>query len=308
MTTQTAETGTTTNLITDPQRRHDFVLLFDVTDGNPNGDPDAENMPRFDPETLHGWVTDVCLKRKIRDYVHQVHGEDIYVKHRGILGREQRRAFEQINAPPSPTTNDEARQVMCQLYYDVRLFGAVMTTGRSELKGKQWNCGQVRGPVQISFSRSIDPILPLDLGITRVALTNVDDIARTDATGAHAPSGQIGRKEIIPYGLYLCRGAFNPYLADQTGVSRRDLAIFWEALVNLWDLDRSSRRGFMACRGLYVFTHAVKAGSAPAHELIERVRPRRNDGVSALRQFRDYTVMIDDQSLPEGVTLTRLAG
>ena len=223
----------------DPDRRHDFLLLFDVTDGNPNGDPDADNMPRCDPETMHGWVTDVCLKRKIRDYAYLVHGEDLYVKHRGILAREQRRAYEKVAAGPSRGPNDDARRAMCEMYYDVRMFGAVMTTGRSEQRGKHWNCGQVRGPVQLSFARSADPIFPIDLAITRVALTNPDDVPGGDATDAKAASGQMGRRSIVPYALYMARGAYNPYLGADTGASSHDLEVLWDALLYMWDLNRS---------------------------------------------------------------------
>ena len=287
--------------------RHDFVLLFDVVDGNPNGDPDADNMPRFDPETMHGWVTDACLKRKVRDYVFQVHDQDIYVKHRGILAAEQRRAYEMVGATPSNRPNDDARRVMCEIYYDVRMFGAVMTTGRSELRGRQWNCGQVRGPMQLGFARSIDPITPLDLAISRVAVTNPDDAVGAGQPASGPFTGQMGRRELVPYALYQCRGAFNPYLAERTGVSDQDLTLFWEALINLWDLDRSSRRGFMACRGLYIFTHASKLGSAPAHALAGRIRPKLRNG-GPVRQFSDYSIDVDDAGLPQGVQLTRLAG
>ena len=291
----------------DPDRRHDFLLLFDVTDGNPNGDPDADNMPRCDPETMHGWVTDVCLKRKIRDYAYLVHGEDLYVKHRGILAREQRRAYEKVAAGPSRGPNDDARRAMCEMYYDVRMFGAVMTTGRSEQRGKHWNCGQVRGPVQLSFARSADPIFPIDLAITRVALTNPDDVPGGDATDAKAASGQMGRRSIVPYALYMARGAYNPYLGADTGASSHDLEVLWDALLDMLDLDRSTNRCFMGCRGLYIFDHYHPAGCAPAHALYDRISVTRADGVDWPRKFTDYVVTVDDASLPAGIRLTRLA-
>ncbi len=255
---------------------------------------------------MHGWVTDVCLKRKVRDYVHRVHDQDIYVKHRGILAREQRRAYARLNAPPSASVNYDARRKMCQLYYDVRMFGAVMTTGRSELRGKQWNCGQVRGPVQLSFARSVDPINPIDLAITRVALTNPDDVARGEVEDVEAVSGQMGRRFVVPYGLYVTRGAFNPFLADDTGASAEDLSLLWDALTNLWDLDRSVNRGTMTCRGLYVFTHSAKAGDAPAYTLVELVTARLR--APTPRRFQDYEVTVDDRALPPGISLARLVG
>ncbi len=291
----------------DTARRHDFLLLFDVTDGNPNGDPDAENMPRCDPETMHGWVTDVCIKRKIRDYVYQVHGQDVYVKHRGILAREQRRAYERVAADPSNGPNGDARRVMCELYYDVRMFGAVMTAGRSEQRGKHWNCGQVRGPVQLSFARSVDPISPIDLAITRVALTNADDVPHGEASDAQAVAGQMGRRAIVPYALYIARGTYNPYLGSDTGATEHDLKLLWEALVNMWDLDRSATRGFMGCRGLYVFHHDNPAGCAPAHSLFDSIAVTRATGDDPPRRFADYAVSVNDAALPPGVRLSNLA-
>ena len=302
----------------DVTRRHDFVLLFDVADGNPNGDPDAGNLPRVDPETMQGLVTDVALKRKVRDWVDQVKGEEaaykIYVQHRGILANQQKRAFVALGKEPTDRADDDARKWMCANFYDIRLFGAVMTTGKSGQKkgGKdlQWNCGQVRGPVQLTFARSVDPIVPLDLSITRVALTNPGD-AGADADGDQetAASGTMGRKAIVPYGLYLAHGFFNPYLAREekgTGVTEEDLDLFWKALDQMWDVDRSAARGMMSCRGLYVFTHDSALGNAPAHRLFDRVTVERKPAVEAARSFRDYTVEVNRADLPPGVTLSAL--
>jgi CRISPR-associated protein Csd2 len=288
-------------------------LLFDVTDGNPNGDPDAGNLPRADPETMHGIVTDVCLKRKVRDYVSLLQGpEVIYVKHRGILANEQKKAYTSLGIPPQDTANESARQWMCRSYYDIRLFGAVMTTGKAPVEGSKkdakWNCGQVRGPVQMTFARSVDPITPLDLSITRVALTNAGDTRKEDADEEVAGSGQMGRKPFLPYGLYVGHGFYSAPLAEQTGVSAQDLALFWDALHLMWDQDHSASRGLMACRGLYVFTHGDRLGRAPSHELFERILPVRKLSVESPRSFRDYDVAVEDSRLPEGVTLTRLVG
>jgi CRISPR-associated protein Csd2 len=316
-------TLTTTSAHTDPKRRHDFVLLFDVTDGNPNGDPDAGNLPRVDPETMQGLVTDVAIKRKVRDYVAQVKegeaGYDIYVKHRGILAREQERAYQ--GAPPSLRPSDDAKKWMCQTFFDVRLFGAVMTTGDSGQKDRsnrtlQWNCGQVRGPVQFKFARSIDPITPLDITITRVALTNPGDVDRASESAeddGQAVSGQMGRKAIVPYGLYRAHGYFTPKFAADTGVTDPDLTLLWSALRDMWDVDHSAARGEMACRGLHVFTHENGLGNAPAHALFDLIRVKRRAEVETARRFDHYQVetpaagSLEGHGFP-GVTLTRLVG
>lgn len=301
----------------DPKRRHDFVMLFDVADGNPNGDPDAGNMPRVDPETMQGLVTDVCLKRKIRNYVDlraqnggARDGLAIYVQDKGVaLNSLHKEAYAAENI--KPTGNKQAaaevnrvRDRMCRSYFDVRMFGAVMSTGV--------NCGQVRGPMQLTFSRSVDPISPLDISITRVAITKEDDVkvvvADEESEGKGGKRTEMGRKAVLPYGLYVGRGFFSPSLATQTGVSREDLELFWDALQNMWDLDRSASRGMMACRGLYVFSHDNPLGNAPAHQLFDRVQvPRCGDG-KAPRAFSEYSVSINESELPEGVTLTRLVG
>lgn len=374
---------------TNPQFRHDFVLLFDVTNGNPNGDPDGGNMPRTDAETSHGIVTDVAIKRKIRNYVatyaefeateEQASRLKIFVEHHGVLNEKIRSAYVGLKIPTgkpssSPVSDpalltslrevapllpaaftftdnsnseesedvvatleysgelsdaelkaqldaisetlsqnkllnkfindlvkksgkpdknrenaDKARVWMCQNFYDIRMFGAVLSTGL--------NAGQVRGPMQITFAQSIDPVLPQDLAITRVAVTDEKDREKLQT---------IGRKTYIPYGLYLAHGFYSPYLAEQTSVDQFDLELFWEALVKMWDMDRSASRGMVAPRGLYVFTHEKKLGNAPAHKLFERIQPRLKEEGTVPRQFSDYEVIVDDADLPTGITLTRL--
>ena len=307
-------------IYTNPALRHDFVLLFDVTDGNPNGDPDAGNLPRLDPETMQGLVTDVCLKRKVRDWVgtnHQGNGYEIYVQHRGLaLNDQHQRAYnakglKSTGAKQDRKTVDTARDWMCQTFYDVRMFGAVMSTGV--------NCGQVRGPAQLTFARSVDPITPLDLSITRVAVTKSEDLTRAAKSKASAAATEdagemvgketeMGRKAIVPYGLYRGHGFFTPAFAERTGASAKDLELFWQALQQMWDQDHSAARGQMSCRGLYLFTHSSKLGNAPAHVLFDRIAVERRAGVDVPRKFADYTVTVSDQGLPEGVILTRLVG
>jgi len=297
---------------TDVNRRHDFVLLFDVTDGNPNGDPDAGNLPRVDPETMHGLVTDVAIKRKVRDWVDAVRGDQgrfkIYVQSGGpALNTLHQRAYLDLGLKSTGTKQDrddvdKARQWMCANFYDIRMFGAVMTTGV--------NCGQVRGPIQMTFARSIDEIVPLDLSITRVAVTREEDakviVSEDGGEGRGGKQTEMGRKALVPYALYRSYGFFNPHFARQTGVTEEDLALFWQALQNMWDLDRSSSRGLMACRGIYVFSHDSSLGNAPAHQLLERVRAQRKAGVEVAREFGHYDVLVDQDGLPSGVTFTRL--
>jgi CRISPR-associated protein Csd2 len=299
---------------TDVNRRHDFVLLFDVTDGNPNGDPDAGNLPRVDPETMQGLVTDVAIKRKVRDWVDVARGDEgrfkIYVQSGGpALNAIHRRAYEaeglkSTGARQAREDVDRARGWMCRNFYDIRMFGAVMTTGV--------NCGQVRGPVQLTFARSIDAIVPLDLSITRVAVTREEDaqiaVAEDTGLGMSGKQTEMGRKALVPYGLYLGHGFFNPHFAAQTGADEEDLTLFWDALQQMWDLDHSSSRGLMACVGLYVFSHESKLGNAPAHQLFQRVHVSRLEGVEAPRRFEDYSVQVDDADLPAGVTVARLVG
>ena len=302
-----------TSIVTDAGKRHDAVLYFDVTDGNPNGDPDAGNLPRVDPETMQGLVTDVAIKRKVRDFVDALRGTEarfkIYVQDkgealndlhqraytaRGLKSTGTRQAREDVNA---------ARSWMCENFFDVRTFGAVMSTGV--------NAGQVRGPVQMTFSRSVDPIVPLDLSITRVAITDPEDVKIVVSESGTATGGkqtEMGRKALVPYGLYRCHIFVSPQQAKDTGFDDADLALLWDALVRMWDFDRSAARGLMACRGLYVFSHENPYGNAPAHKLLERISAVRKPGVTAPRSFQDYEVRVDDANLPDGVTLTRLEG
>jgi CRISPR-associated protein Csd2 len=297
----------------DVTRRHDFVLLFDVTDGNPNGDPDAGNLPRVDPETMQGLVTDVAIKRKVRDWVDVARGTEaghkIYVQSGVALNAQHRLAYDARNLKSTGSKQnagdvDQARAWMCANFYDIRMFGAVMTTGV--------NCGQVRGPLQLTFSRSIDPIIQLEPAITRIAVTREEDANVVEGADDSQTGGgkrtEMGRKALVPYGLYRAHGFFTPRFARDTGASNDDLALFWQALQQMWDLDHSAARGLMACRGLYVFSHDNALGNAPAHTLFERIDVARQDGVEAPRAYRHYRVTIDDATLPDGVTLTRLVG
>lgn len=298
-------------IYSDPNRRHDFVLIFDVIDGNPNGDPDAGNLPRVDPETMQGLVTDVCLKRKVRNFVEVTdateNGENrnerlkIYVEHHGVLNEQHERAYTAIGEKPTKTpkkeTQDRTRDWMCKNFYDIRMFGAVMTT--------DVNCGQVRGPLQLTFARSIDPIIPLDLSITRMAVTSRKEKEQKEKSEEGQFLATMGRKALLPYGLYRGHGFFSPHLAEQTGADAEDLTLFWRALQQMWDIDRSASRGFMACRGLYIFSHESKLGNAPAHKLFDLVQINIKNGNKAPRKFEDYEVTITD-NLPKGVSLTKL--
>lgn len=281
--------------------RYDFVLLYDVENGNPNGDPDAGNMPRIDPETGHGIVTDVCLKRKIRNYVELVKGDAtsyrIYVKEGTPLNQNHEEAYKSVELEPGKKADtggvDRARRWMCANFFDVRTFGAVMSTGD--------NCGQVRGPVQINFSRSQDPIVQQEITITRQTVTRIED-AEKERT--------MGRKHIVPYGLYRVEGYVSARLANDpakgTGFSDEDLQLLWDALINLFEHDRSAARGKMASRKLIVFKHDSDLGSAPAHLLFERVQVSRKEGVIVPRGFSDYSVSVDRASLPAGVELIEM--
>ena len=299
----------------DPTKRHDFVYLFDVQDGNPNGDPDAGNLPRVDPETMQGLVTDVAMKRKIRNYVTAAFPDDeryqIYVEYRGILNDQHQRAYEaegltSKGSKEKRETIDRARAWMCGHFYDVRTFGAVMTTGV--------NAGQVRGPMQLTFARSIDPVIPMDVSITRVAVTRPEDAVKFVESDEGKEEGkgketEMGRKALVPYGLYRGFGFYNPMLARDTGFDADDLARFWQAFQMCWDLDRSASRGMMALRGLYVFSHDHHLGNAPAHVLFDRIRFAEKNG-EVPRSFDHYRqrLIVDDANLPEGVRLTRLVG
>jgi CRISPR-associated protein Csd2 len=288
--------------------RYDFVYLFDVRDGNPNGDPDMANAPRFDPETFQGLVSDVCLKRKIRDYVHALKsiepGYDVYVLQGHSLESRQRRPFENLEdlkgkaagSKTEPSAARTARDWMCRNFFDVRTFGAVMST-------TDFNCGQVRGPVQLTFARSLDRIFSTEHGITRQAhTTEKDQQEKGGATGA----GTMGNKHTVAYGVYRTHGFVNPHFAAATGFSEADLEVLWQALTNMFDLDRSAARGEMACRGLWAFRHPTALGVAPAHRLFERIKVHRKAGVEAPRAFSDYEVTVDDRELPEGVELVRV--
>jgi CRISPR-associated protein Csd2 len=282
----------------DPTKRHDFVFLFDVSNGNPNGDPDNGNSPRQDPETGLGITTDACIKRKVRNWIDTVCGTEerykIYIQDKGIaLNTFHERAYtaSDIKSGGSKQKREDVEIVqawMCKNFYDIRMFGAVMNTSI--------NCGQVWGPLQISFSRSIDPITPLMLSITRVAITKTDADKKTE----------MGRKPIIPYGLYIGHGSFNPFRAQQTGVTSEDLVRFWEAFQGMWDFDRSAARGELDLRGLYIFTHDSKRGNGHAYKLLERIVPRKQEGISVPRHFNDYVVAVDQNDLPKGITLTQL--
>lgn len=287
------------------KNRYDFVLLFDVIDGNPNGDPDAGNMPRMDPQTGHGLVTDVCLKRKVRNYVGLKQGEqppfEIYVKEKAVLNRQHERAYTALGFALSGESGkrkgsgdevEKARAWMCGNFYDVRTFGAVMSTGI--------NCGQVRGPVQLTFARSFDPITPAEHSITRMAVAT-----EKEAEAQQGDNRTMGRKFTVPYGLYRAHGFISAHLAAQTGLSDEDLALLWEALGGMFEHDHSAARGQMTTRGLYVFEHATALGNAPAHRLFERIAVNLRDPAGTPRGFEDYAVKVDTDGLPEGVNLLR---
>lgn len=290
------------------QNRYDFVFLFDVKDGNPNGDPDAGNLPRNDAETGQGLVTDVCIKRKIRNYVGLVHGEqppfEIYVKEKAILNNQHGRAWEKVlpdtkkaDRKKLPKDQQKAKELtdwMCQNFFDIRTFGAVMTTGE--------NCGQVRGPVQFGMGRSIDPIVTAEHAVTRCAVTT-----EREAEDQSGDNRTMGRKFTVPYGLYRIHGYINPNLATQTGFDSngKDLDLFWNALTQMFEADRSASRGEMSPQALIVFKHESALGNAPANKLLDRVTISRNDDSKPARSFSDYTVTVDPSNLPEGITIER---
>lgn len=290
------------------KNRYEFVVLFDVENGNPNGDPDAGNLPRLDLETGLGLVTDVCLKRKIRNYVELVKedqdGYKIYIKDGVPLNRSDAEAFSALNVTEKDIKNakkkDEnldakIRDFMCEHFYDIRTFGAVMTTF---VKNKL-NCGQVRGPVQISFAQSIDPIVPNEITITRTAITTEADAAEKTT--------EMGRKSIVPYGLYRAEGFVSANLARKTtGFSEDDLNLLWEAIINMFEHDHSAARGKMAVRELIVFKHATELGNTPSYKLFDAVHVTKKEGVIAPRSYNDYTVTIDEEGIPESVTCTRM--
>lgn len=307
--------------------RYDFLLVFDVANGNPNGDPDAGNLPRLDPETNKGLVSDVCLKRKIRNYAELAKpGADayhIYVEEGAILNDKHRKAYKDArpddakvekDAKLNPKDDDEAKKLrdfMCRNFFDVRTFGAVMSTGI--------NCGQVKGPVQMTFATSVEPIMPLEISITRMAATNeAEKKKRVDGAGdgnERTDNRTMGRKHIVPYGLYVARGFISAKFAERTGFSDDDLEFFFDALKNMFEHDRSAARGEMATRKVVAFKHANALGNAPAHTLFDRVKiqrqiggePREIDGrldnYPPARKFADYTITIDRDGLPDGVEI-----
>lgn len=296
--------------------RYDFVLLFDVKDGNPNGDPDAGNLPRLDAETGHGLVTDVSLKRKVRNYVGMVKEctppFDIYIKEKAVLERTHRAAYEAIGASEELADDgkDEkkkgkrkgseesvraARDWICKNFFDVRTFGAVMSTGV--------NCGQVRGPVQMTFARSADPIIASEHSITRMAVAT-----EKESENQEGDNRTMGRKHTVPYGLYRAHGFVSAFLAKQTGFSASDLELFFKALEDMFEHDRSAARGEMATRSLYVFEHQSELGNAHAHSLFDRIAVQRKPDVDVARSFSDYEVSIDEADLPDGVRLLRRLG
>lgn len=298
------------------KNRYEFVFFFEVENGNPNGDPDAGNMPRIDPETSNGLVTDVCIKRKIRNYTDLVKGGtrkdnldlvaqglnsyDIYVREGNVLNDENKVAYDtlKINLSKKGKGKEEGVEAlkkdeykaltkfMCQLFFDVRAFGAVMTT--------EINCGQVRGPVQLSFGKSIDPIVPQDITITRMAVTNAKDASKERT---------MGRKHIVPYALYRMEGFISASLAQKTGFSEEDLELLWDAVINMFDHDHSAARGKMATRKLIVFKHDSELGNAPAYQLFERVTAVRKDMSSPARIFSDYAIGINREDMPTGVSI-----
>lgn len=273
----------------------DFLFIFDVQDGNPNGDPDAGNLPRVDAETGMGLVTDVCLKRKVRNYVQVAKeltsGYDIFIKEKAILNNSIDAVHEEECVVTATDKTMAARDVMCKKFYDVRTFGAVMSTGK--------NAGQVRGPIQLTFARSVDPIMTSEHSITRMAVAT-----EKEAEKQGGDNRTMGRKATIPYGLYVCHGFISANLAKQTGFSEDDLQLFWEALKNMFDVDRSAARGLMSAQKLIVFQHNSMLGNAPANKLFDRVKIEKTTEIP--RSFSDYCVTIDRDNLPEGVEIIEM--
>lgn len=289
--------------------RYDFVVLFDVENGNPNGDPDAGNMPRIDPETGHGIVTDVCLKRKIRNYVEiakeNTEGYRIYIKEKTPLNTSDREAYTAVGIDEKTNVKEKKkddkdldkkiRDFMCSNFFDIRTFGAVMTT----FVKYALNCGQVRGPVQLGFAKSVDPILPQEVTITRVTVTAEKD--------AEDKINAMGHKHIVPYGLYRVEGYVSANLArNVTGFSEEDLSLLWEAIINMFEHDHSAARGKMAVRELFVFKHDSGIGNAPSHKLFDLVEVKRNDISLPPRNYKDYCITVSESEIPDGVTLMRL--
>jgi len=280
------------------RNRHEFVFFFDVENGNPNGDPDAGNMPRIDPETSHGLVTDVCLKRKVRNFVeitnNGAEGFKIYVQEKAVLNQRHEMAYKACNFKPEskklPKKEEDARRLMawmCGNFYDIRTFGAVMAT--------EVNCGQIRGPVQLNFARSVEPIVPLEISITRMAVTNERDLEKERT---------MGRKQIVPYAVYRAEGYVSAKLAEKTGFSEDDLALLWQSLIQMFEHDRSAARGKMNTRKLLVFRHDSPLGNAPAQKLFDLVKISRNGSTTGPpRSYTDYKVEVDQDGVPPGVAL-----
>jgi len=281
------------------ENRYEFVLFYDVENGNPNGDPDAGNMPRIDPETSFGLVSDVCIKRKIRNYVTLARENEeryeIYVQEGSVLNQQHAKAYKAKGLDPkvelksSKIAEEKLKEFMCDNFYDIRTFGAVMTT--------KVNCGQVRGPVQLAFSRSIDPIVPQEITITRMAVTKEEDLEKERT---------MGRKHIVNYALYRLEGFISAPLAQQTGFSEEDLALLWEALINMFDHDRSAARGKMSSRKLFVFKHDSKMGNAPANKLFDCITAKKIDAMAPPRAFTDYKVSLNSEAVPQGVVVSEL--
>lgn len=297
------------------KNRYEFVILFDVENGNPNGDPDAGNMPRIDPESGLGLVTDVCLKRKIRNYIETVKEDEagfkIYIKEDVPLNRSDREACESLGVKETenkklteslkklkksdPDADIRLRDYMCENFYDIRTFGAVMTT----FVKASLNCGQVRGPVQIGFARSIDPVVSQEVTITRVAITTEKD--------AENKNTEMGRKNIVPYGLYRAEGYVSANLARKvTGFSEEDLELLWEAIINMFEHDHSAARGKMAVRELIVFKHSKELGDCPAYKLFDAVEVKKKDEIINPRKYQDYVVEIHEEMIPEQVEVKRM--
>jgi CRISPR-associated protein Csd2 len=280
------------------KNRYEFVYLFDIKNGNPNGDPDSGNMPRIDPETSQGIVTDVCLKRKIRNFVELLKGGEgkysIYIKEKAILAERRAPAYEAVKDDKAADKITKARDWMCANFFDVRTFGAVMSTTKN-------NCGQVRGPVQFNFGESIDPVVPLEASITRMAVET-----EKEAESQSGDNRTMGRKAYIPYGLYRAHGYVSAAFAKNTGFSEDDLQLLWKALINMFDCDRSAARGEMSTRKLIVFKHESELGNAPAHKLFDLVEVERKDKSAPPRSFADYEVSFAKDKMPQGVSVQEL--
>lgn len=288
------------------KNRYEFAIIFDVENGNPNGDPDAGNMPRVDPETGYGIVTDVCLKRKIRNYVEVVKenepGYGIYIKSVVPLNKSDKKAFEYLGTNETeikklkkdkPETDGKIRDFMCENFFDIRTFGAVMTT----FVKASLNCGQVRGPVQLSFARSVDPIFPQEITITRCAITTEADAEKNTNT--------MGNKFIVPYGLYVAEGYISANLARKvTGFSEDDLELLWSAIINMFEYDHAAARGKMAVRKLVIFKHDSELGNTPSYKLFDAIKIKRREDVKIARSYNDYEITISESEIPQGVTCT----